>query len=107
MRNRAWRRYTEDKIVIKRLKMAVSTNNWFSYIDVNGHRISKAKLKDYIGSDLNHMFKTYKTDKWETKHKPKYSPNKDKQYWRYKGDKKTRESDRVSFLKLLKEHGLK
>lgn len=52
------------------------------------------------------MSKSYSTDKWDSKHKVKYSPNKSKGYWRYKS-KNTREYDKKEFLKILKEYGIK
>lgn len=53
------------------------------------------------------MCKSYSTDNWDSKHKVKYSPNKSKEYWRYKGGKGTREYDKKQFLKILKEYGIK
>ncbi len=112
MRDRAWRRYVEERVVIRRLKrLSTSNNSWWGYVDVNGIRRKNPNVKDYIGSEEAFMFKTYTTDDADTRYKAKYSPNKGDYYWRNtkksNGSTGKRESDKVNFYKLLKEYGIK
>ena len=53
------------------------------------------------------MYKTYTSKRSDTKYKCKYSPNKNKNYYRDEGTCQTRESNKLIFLKILKENGLK
>jgi hypothetical protein len=107
MRDRAWRRYIEEKIVIKRLTLQVANNRWHYFTDINNKRVQHPMLKDYVNTNTCNMFKTYKTSKHDTKFKVKYSPNKSNTYYRYLGSKETREYDKIIFLKILKENGIK
>lgn len=106
MRDRAWRRDIEEKTVIKRLRRSGRRNTsytWY-FTDVNGLRVRRPKLKDYINTKTCNMFKTYTTDKYDTRFKSKYSPNKNINYYRFG---KTREKSKLEFLSILKENGLK
>jgi len=103
MRNRAWRKYKEDQKVIKRLTK-MSSSGWYRHRDVNNTLIQEPMIKDFIGSSYYFKFKTYTTDRSDTKYKCKYSPNKNSNYYR---DGDNREKQRVVFLKILKENGLK
>ncbi len=108
MRTRAWRRNMEDIIVIRRIKRIVDHHgSWWSFIDINGIIHKSPILKDYIGTKDNHMYKTYKTCIWDSRHKVKYSPNKGKAYWRDNNKKGTREAKKIEFFKILKEYGIK
>lgn len=108
MRTRDWRRHIEEVMVIRRLKrMTQLHNSWWYYVDVNNIKHRCSTLKDHIGSKDNHMYKTYKTTKWDSNHKVKYSPNKGKAYWRDNNKKGTRERNKIEFLKIMKEHGIK
>lgn len=107
MRNRAWRRYMQEKIVTKRLKLKVAKfGNWYFYTSrvANRRIIQSPMFKDYIGTDDAHMLKTYKTTNYDTKNKIKYSPNRSE---RYERDLNTREKQKIEFLKILKEYGIK
>jgi hypothetical protein len=106
MRNRGWRRYIERKILTKRLKFHVSVNKNWIFVDVNGKKIERPMIKDFINTDIYNIFKTYKTTKHDSLFKQKYSPNKSN-FYRYKGTRKTREYDKSLFLKILKENGIK
>lgn len=101
MRNRAWRRYIEEQKVVKRLTQ-MRRGGWWR--DVNNILRKDPMVKDFIGSSYNFMFKTYTTDKSDTKYKCKYSPNKNRNYHR---DGDNREKQRVNFLKILKENGIR
>lgn len=103
MRTRAWRRYKEEEIVVKRLKRL--RGRWYYYIDKNNRRVQNPIWSDFIGTSHHFMFKTYTTCKNDSKFKVKYSPNKTKGYWR--GDV-NRSRDKVQFRKMLdREYGLK
>lgn len=106
MRDRAWRRYIEEKIVIRRLNLRVANTSWYFH-DLNGNRVQNPMIKDYINTQLCNMFKTYKTDKHDTKYKIKYSPNRTKGYHRDRNKRSTREADKIIFLNYLKENGIK
>lgn len=104
MRSRAWRRYKEDQKVIHRITKMCRNGWWRRHRDVNNIFKQVPMMGDFIGSSYNFMFKTYTTDRSDSKHKCKYSPNKNTNYYR---DGDNREKQRVVFLKILKEYGLK
>lgn len=103
MRNRAWRKYREDQKVIKRLAM-MSIGGWRRHRDANNILRQEPMVQDFIGTSLNFMYKTYTSKRSDTKYKCKYSPNKNSNYYR---DGDNREKQRVVFLKILKEYGIK
>ena len=108
IRDRAWRRYMEERIVIRRMTRAVCTNKWWrGFKDVNGINHQRPTIAIYIGTEIHFRAKTHTTTKWDTKHKVKYSPNKDQGYYRDEGNGQTRENQKRLFLKILKENGLK
>ncbi len=103
MRSRAWRRYKEDQKVIQRIT-SLRRSGWWRFKDVNNIFRQEPMLQDFIGSSYNFMYKTYTSKKSDTKYKCKYSPNKNSNYYR---DGDNREKQRVVFLKILKEYGIK
>jgi hypothetical protein len=105
MRDRSWRRYVEERIVIKRIRRYTFFVFWTGLKDVNGIRHQHPKFTDIIGTNNNFRFKTHTTTKLDTRYKSKYSSNKGDSYWRSKSN--TRENDRKIFLNILKENGLK
>ena len=108
MRDRAWRRYVEERIVIRRLKAQCDHYwSWRGFEDINKISHQHPRIKDYIGTENNFRFKTHTTTKWDTYHKVKYSPNKDQGYYRDEGNGQTRENQKRIFLEILKENGLK
>lgn len=108
MRDRAWRRYTEERIVIKRLRELQHRGwSWYAFKDVNGLSVPNPQPFDYIGKSHSFMYKTYTTCWNDTIHKVKYSPNKSRTYWRDKGGMNTREEHRKEFLSILREYGIK
>jgi hypothetical protein len=107
MRDRAWRRHIEEKIVIRRLRLRVASSIGWYFHDLNGKRVQHPMLKDYVNTNTCNMFKTYKTDRYDSNYKIKYSPNKSKGYHRDRNKKSTREVDRIIFLNYLKENGIK
>ena len=104
MRNRAWRRYKEDQKVIKRLTRMSRGGWWRRHRDANNILRQEPMVQDFIGTSLNFMYKTYTSKRSDTKYKCKYSPNKNSNYYR---DGDNREKQRVVFLKILKEYGIK
>ena len=108
IRDRAWRRYMEERIVIRRMARAVCTNRWWrGFRDVNDINHQRPTIAIYIGTEIHFRAKTHTTTKWDTKHKVKYSPNKDQGYYRDDGNGQTRESNKKIFLRILKDNGLK
>jgi hypothetical protein len=106
MRDRAWRRYMEERIVTKRLRWySLNIWTWAGFEDVNKISHQHPKFIDTIGTKMNFRFRTHTTTKWETNYKTKYSPNRGPRHWR--DGFKTREKDKKIFLKILKENGLK
>ena len=60
MRNRAWRRYMEERIVIRRIRTTIYMRSYWRYFqDVNGYGHNPALLKDLIGIN-DFIFKTRK-----------------------------------------------
>ena len=87
---------------------SVYTNRWWrGFEDVNGITYQRPTLSIYVGTEIHFRAKTHTTTKWDTKHKVKYSPNKDQGYYRDEGNGQTREKQKRLFLKILKENGLK
>ncbi len=107
MRTRAWRRYTEDRIVLKRLGR-YGSGHWshYPFRDVNNIPHAHPTISDYIGTHNNFIYKTHTTTKWSTSDKIKYSPNRNKGYWRG-GSNNTREYNKRELLQILKENGIK
>ena len=107
MRTRAWRRYMEECVVKRRLKLTQS-HGWYYFSDINRRKITYPIWSDFVGTCVQHMFKTYTTKLNDSKHKIKYSPNHTRSYWRDRGRKGKREKDKVIFRKMLeKEYGIK
>lgn len=109
MRGRAWRRHIEEKVVIKRLTKYTLGQMYWSWIeDVNKNYYKKTLIVDYLEKNEYFIAKTITTQSWDTRHKVKYSPNRNKPYYR-DGKKKfsTREGDKIFLKKILKENGLR
>ncbi len=104
MRGRGWRRFKQELVVKKRLSKHLR-QNWYSFQNVNNSYASESTLIDFLGTKEYFSAKTLSTEKYETKNKVKFSPNRNKNYWR---DHKieTREYQRRVFKTILKENGL-
>ncbi len=111
IRDRAWRRHIEEKVVIRRLRHKCQNEYWWRFEDVNGIQKYKRTVSDYIGTQDYFRAKTISTSKWDSRYKSKYSPNKSTGYHRdirkRKGSTGLREKDKNQTFKLLKEYGLK
>lgn len=107
-RDRAWRRYVEQRIVIRRLKTLSSISCWWrGWSDLNGINYQNPRWVNYLGTKDHFQSKTLTTPKWTTKRKIKYSPNKSKEYWRDNKKLDTREYRSREFFKILRENGIK
>ena len=104
MRNRAYRRYMEERKVIKRLRNI--RGYWFRFTDANGLYTTAPSLADFVGTENSFRYKTHTTTKWDSKYKEKYSPNKS-HGWRSKGMLRTREENKLLLFNILKEYGIK
>lgn len=109
MRGRAWRRHMEERVVISRLKYnMLGLSRWWYFEDVNKNYYRKALVIDFLEKNEYFSYKTHTTKKYDSKGKVKYSPNKNKPYYRDGRVRfKTREMNKLIFLKILKENGLK
>ena len=106
MRNRAWRRYVEERIVVRRLKRVALQFKWFGFEDANRFIIKNPRYIDYLGTKSHFLSKTITTDKWDSKNKIKYSPNRSKGYYRDSKLTETREYRKKEFIKILKQNGI-
>ena len=104
MRDRVYRRYMEERKVIKRL--CNIRGYWYRFNDANGLYTEAPALADFIGTENNFRYKTHTTTKWDSKYKEKYSPNKNGG-WRNKGQLRTREENKLLRFNILKEYGIK
>jgi hypothetical protein len=107
MRGRAWRRYIEERVIVSRLKRHTLYKYWYSE-DANKNYFKKILIVDFLEKQNYFHSKTITTPMWDSKSKVKYSPNRNKPYYR-DGKKRfeNREYNRVLFFKILKENGLK
>jgi len=106
MRGRAWRRHIEEKKVIRRLKNSLRYGSWWRFFDANGFQKRRPGVKEFIGTERAFRYKTHTTNKWDTKEKEKYSPNRTNTWWRYKKGN-TREEAKAELLRILIENGIK
>jgi hypothetical protein len=107
MRGKRWRIWKTSLILKKRIKSR-RRNNYYPFHNNASVRIIGANWVDYISSYEVQKLKSIVTDKWDTRWKTKYSPNKTKPYWRdVRGkNKTTRERERIKLLKIKSEYGI-
>lgn len=111
MRDRSWRRYTQDKKVRKRLIKYIDTSYRYIFYIAGVKRITNPIWCDCIGLQESFFFRSHTTSKSDSRYKVKYSPNSNSSY--YRNNKRnlnslgTRELDKKEFLKILKENGLR
>lgn len=103
MRTRAWRRYKQECKILKRLAYQA---NRFSLRDENGISYDDVSIKHLLGTDTHFMYKSYTTTRDDTKYKTKYSPNT-RSFYRDYNRRGKRETDKMLFIKLLKEYGIR
>lgn len=109
IRNRAWRRHIEEIKLVRRLKR-LCQRGWY-HEDINEIKHEVPRIVDYIGDRNYFLYKNISTTSWDSKYKVKYSPNKSRDYYRDEKSKgvscSLRERDKILFLNILKENGLK
>lgn len=106
MRGRAYRRYIEDVKVIKRLKR-ISNKTWYRFVDVNDILFSQPLWMDHIGCKSQFNFKTFTTDKLDTRYKSKWGKGKGRKNYEYSSDNWTRVKDKRNYYKELDALGYK
>lgn len=103
MRTRDWRRYKEKIKVIKRLKNA---NRYSLIINANKDRVYNYLWIDQISTYNHFMYKTYTTDRIDSKYKGKYGKSGRNRY--YSSDGSYRCKDKREFRKMLEvDYGIK
>jgi hypothetical protein len=108
MRTRCWRRWRTENIVKRRLKIKSKNYGW-RFHSANGDKLLNPTWVDMIGSDYEFDFRTdlVSYTKWT---KRKYSPNRNLT-WRDLSPRReslgTREKDKIQFIKILQENGLR
>ena len=111
MRDRSWRRYTQDKKVRRRLIRYIGSGYRYHFYTADGMRMMNPIWCDCIGLHESFFFRLHTTSKSDSKYKVKYSPNSNTGYYRDNNRNLdslgTRESDKRDFLKILKENGLR
>ncbi len=106
--DRAKRRYLEEKHFKRRLEIiTLKQRYWRRFKDVNGNIISNPLPSDYLGDLMYMKYKSIRTDKYNTKRKVKFSPNRSKSYYRDSKKLDTREYRNKEFRKILKSNGIK
>lgn len=107
-KGRAYRRYLEEKHLKKRLQRVIFHGLfWRRYKDINGNKFARPLVSNLLGDPIYTKFKTLTTDKWNSKRKIKYSPNKSKEWYRDNKKNETREYQKKELEKILKDNGLK
>ena len=110
IRDRGWRRNKQELILKKRIKGFCSKTTYYyhGFHNNNEDLINHPIWIDHIGLKFVNFWKRDQTHGWSTKTKCKYSPNKNKGYYRDIRGKKSgcREKDKYSFQLILKENGL-
>lgn len=103
MRDRLYRRYVEEKHIIKRL----SRKKFYygRYRDVNDLLVNKLLISSFLNKKEYFDSKNISTTKSDSNFKLKYSPNHC--YDPYNRKVNTREGDKRQFIKILKEYGIK
>jgi hypothetical protein len=102
-RDRAWRRWVEEKTVIRRLR---KIRPRYYHIDANGFRKYNSDIIHFIGTDIQFLYKTLTTTKFDSRNKSKYSTRSNKSTWG-RNKSKTKEYQKLLFSKILKEYGIK
>jgi len=81
--------------------------SYWRFVDANRVLRRHVSFQYFIGTEAEFRAKTHTTTKWDTRNKTKYSPNKCRSGWRYKGEGRTREEQKADFLKILRDNGIR
>ena len=104
MRDKGWRIWKFESILKRRLKRhSERGHSYFSFWSDSLIRIKSPIWSDYISAAEVRKYKSMTTDKWDTRWKSKYSPNKT--FYRDSGPN-SREFDKKEFFKIKKEYGI-
>ena len=96
----------EEIVVFRRMRWKRGCCYW-RFIDANNILRRAIRFEHYIGTESEFRAKTHTTTRWDTRNKMKYSSNKCRSSWRYKGEARTREEQKAYFLKILRDNGIK
>ena len=112
MRGREYRRWREEIVVKKRLRVYAKNYGpyrWYSFRDANLQPVNHPTWINLIGTEDNFKAKSHTTDYQDTRHTRKYSANRNKNHFRgIRGkNKTTREYEKKEFRKILIENELK
>ena len=105
MRGRAWRRHKEELIVKKRLSRNLYVYYW-KMLNANHSLTNSPNLIDFVGLKEYFLSKTLTTERYDTKNKVKFSPNRNNNYWR-DHKRNTREYHKKILQDILKDNGIK
>jgi hypothetical protein len=102
MRDRCWRRWRSDTVILKRIKSHVERTHWFLTRDTNGipHNIPDWYI--LLGQQHIYLLKSQRTLSYMTFHKCKWGKQGKKNY-NWSSDYHTRPKDKQRFLKELKD----
>lgn len=112
MRDRAWRRHTNDKILVRKIKKFAYNINFYRYKDCAGYFLEDPKWMDYLNTNQHFNLKSIGSPWRYTGEGLKYSPNKSirgRNYrWGRPGNSPdTREFNTRLLIRIKKEYGLK
>jgi len=109
MRDKRWRIWRGSLILKKRIKRHFCfRSSYFPFYNDASVKTWGTNWTDFISSSEVIKFRSITTDKWDTRWKTKFSPNKSNNYWRdIRGkNKTTREKEKINFTKIKKEYGI-
>jgi len=96
MRDRLYRRYVEEKKIIKRLKnKTFNYSAW--YRDINNLTSGKILISTFLNKKEYFYSKTISTTRSDTNYK---------KYLKIDNKIKSRNSNKLEFIKILKEYGI-
>ena len=112
MRDRAWRRHTNDKILVRRIKNFSSDANFYKYKDCAVYILENPKWMDYLNTNQHFNLKSTGSPWGYTSDGNKYSPNRAirgrSHSWGRSGDSpNTREFNTRILIRIKQEYGLK
>lgn len=103
MRDRCWRRWKTDVVVLKRIKTHFGRTRWFLNRDTNRVKIEHPSWFDMLGQQHIYILKSQTTLVFMRLHKTKWG-KKGKKSYNWSSDYFTRPKDKVRFLKELRDY---
>jgi len=112
MRDRAWRRHTNDKILVRKIKSFSRDMNFYKYKDCAGYVVENPNWMDYLNTHQHFNLKSIGSPWRYTGEGLKYSPNKSirgrNHRWGRPGNTPdTREFNNRLLIRIKREYGLK